>query len=70
MASKIGGKPLTSVVKDGGEIDAITSATITSRAVTNAVNAAVLALGGLTPPIRGITIWNINNRSRAFFSTV
>ena len=29
------------VVKDGGEIDAITSATITSRAVTSGVNAAV-----------------------------
>ena len=41
------------LVKDGGDIDAITSATITSRAVTNAVNAAVLALGGLTPPTEG-----------------
>ena len=41
------------IVKDGGEIDAITSATITSRAVTNAVNAAVLALGGLTPSTEG-----------------
>ena len=41
------------LVKDGGEIDAITSATITSRAVTNAVNDAVLALGGLTPPTEG-----------------
>ena len=41
------------IVKDGGDIDAITSATITSRAVTNAVNTAVLALGGLTPPTEG-----------------
>ena len=41
------------LVKDRGEIDAITSATITSRAVTNAVNDAVLALGGLTPPTEG-----------------
>ena len=41
------------IVKDGGDIDAITSATITSRAVTTAVNAAVLALGGLTPPTEG-----------------
>ena len=39
--------------KDGGEIDAITSATITSRAVTNAVDAAVLALGSLTLPTEG-----------------
>ncbi len=42
-----------SLKKDGGDIDAITSATITSRAVTKAVNAAVLALGGLTPPTEG-----------------
>jgi Na+-translocating ferredoxin:NAD+ oxidoreductase subunit G len=42
-----------SLKKDGGEIDAITSATITSRAVTKAVNEAVLALGGLTPPTEG-----------------
>ena len=41
------------LTKDGGEIDAITSATITSRAVTTAVNDAVLALGGLTPPTEG-----------------
>lgn len=41
------------LAKDGGEIDAITSATITSRAVTNAVNAAVLALNGLTLPTEG-----------------
>jgi electron transport complex protein RnfG len=41
------------LTKDGGEIDAITSATITSRAVTNAVNAAVLALGSMTLPTEG-----------------
>ena len=41
------------LTKDGGEIDAITSATITSRAVTKAVNNAVLALGALTPPTEG-----------------
>jgi electron transport complex protein RnfG len=41
------------LTKDGGEIDAITSATITSRAVTTAVNNAVLALGALTPPTEG-----------------
>ena len=44
--------PIT-LVKDGGEIDAITSATITSRAVTTAVNNAVLALTVLTPPTEG-----------------
>ena len=39
--------------KDGGAIDAITSATITSRAVTSAVNNAVLALSALNPPTEG-----------------
>ena len=42
-----------SLAKDGGAIDAITSATITSRAVTGAVNKAVQALGSLTPPTEG-----------------
>ncbi len=42
-----------SLSKDGGKIDAITSATITSRAVTGAVNNAVQALGSLTPPTEG-----------------
>lgn len=37
-----GDKPLT-VSKDGGEIDAITASTITSRALLNAVNAAYAA---------------------------
>lgn len=41
------------IVKDGGSVDAITSATITSRAVTKAVDAAVLALGGMTLPTEG-----------------
>ena len=41
------------LTKDGGEIDAITSATITSRAVTTAVNTAVLALGALQAPTEG-----------------
>ncbi len=35
------------VTKDGGEVDAITSATITSRAVTNGVNAALACVAGL-----------------------
>ena len=42
-----------SLAKDGGAIDAITSATITSRAVTGAVNNAVQALGSLNPPTEG-----------------
>ena len=42
-----------SLTKDGGTIDAITSATITSRAVTGAVNNAVQALNGLNPPTEG-----------------
>ena len=35
------------VTKDGGEIEAITSATITSRAVTAGVNAALACIAGL-----------------------
>ena len=35
------------VNKDGGTIDALTGATITSRAVTNAVNTAVACVAGL-----------------------
>ncbi len=35
------------VTKDGGEVDAITSATITSRAVTNGVNAALELVANL-----------------------
>lgn len=35
------------VTKDGGEIDALTGATVTSRAVTNGVNAAVAAAESL-----------------------
>jgi len=52
-AQYIGKASPIALTKDGGEIDAITSATITSRAVTKAVNNAVLALGGLTPPTEG-----------------
>ena len=40
-----GTSPLT-VSKDGGEIDAITASTITSRAFLNAVNAAYVAYAG------------------------
>ena len=49
----IGKSAPISLKKDGGDIDAITSATITSRAVTKAVSEAVVALGGLTPPTEG-----------------
>ena len=49
----IGKSSPIALMKDGGKIDAITSATITSRAVTTAVNNAVLALSGLTPPTEG-----------------
>ncbi len=49
----VGKAPPIKLIKDGGDVDAITSATITSRAVTDAVNDAVLALGGLTPPTEG-----------------
>ena len=36
-----------SVTKDGGQIDAITGATVTSRAVCNGVNAALACVAGL-----------------------
>ncbi len=52
-AQFIGKSSPVALKKDGGEIDAITSATITSRAVTKAVDGAVVALGGLTPPTEG-----------------
>ena len=35
------------VDKDGGDVDSITSATITSRAITNGVNAALAAIAAL-----------------------
>lgn len=40
-AQYVGKSGILAVNKDGGEIDAITSATITSRAVTNGVNIAM-----------------------------
>lgn len=40
-AQFVGASGSVAVTKDGGEIDAITGATITSRAVTNGVNAAL-----------------------------
>lgn len=43
----IGQSGSLSVSKDGGTIDALTSATITSRAVTAGVNAALLCAAGL-----------------------
>ena len=53
MEQFIGKVSPIAIAKDGGEIDAITSATITSRAVTKAVDKAVLALGSLTLPTEG-----------------
>ena len=38
------------VKKDGGEVEAITSATITTRAVCRAINAARRRLEALLPP--------------------
>lgn len=43
----LGGTGNFAVNKDGGEIDALTGATVTSRAVTNGVNAAVEAAATL-----------------------
>ena len=41
------GKSNVAVTKDGGEIAALTGATITSRAVCDGVNAAITAVGTL-----------------------
>lgn len=41
------GKSNVAVTKDGGEIAALTGATITSRAICNGVNAAIAAAGSL-----------------------
>ncbi len=49
----IGKSTPLALANDGGEIDAITSATISSRAVTEAVNKAALTLGSLTLPTEG-----------------
>ena len=43
----VGGTGDFAVTKDGGQIDAITGATVTSRAVSNGVNAAVEAVQSL-----------------------
>ena len=53
MEQYIGKSAPIMLTKDGGEIDAITSATITSRAVTKAVNDAVQLLSGLALPTEG-----------------
>lgn len=45
--SQFVGKSNVAVTKDGGEIAALTGATITSRAVCNGVNAAIAAVGTL-----------------------
>jgi electron transport complex protein RnfG len=47
-------KPLM-VTKDGGDIDAITAATISSRAFLNAVNLAYAAYSGNTDAVSGAT---------------
>ena len=44
----VGADSQLAVSKDGGTIDAITGATITSRAVTKGVNAALACVKGLT----------------------
>ena len=43
----VGASDAVSVNKDGGQIDAITNATITSRAVCDGVNAALACVAGL-----------------------
>ena len=44
-AQYVGRSGALAVTKDGGDIDALTGATVTSRAVTNGVNAALAAVG-------------------------
>lgn len=49
----IGEKSPVSLKKDGGDIDAVTSATISSRAVTKAVDKAASLLAALDVPTEG-----------------
>ncbi len=49
----VGKQSPVSLKKDGGEIDAVTSATISSRAVTNAVDTAAGLLAELSAPAEG-----------------
>jgi len=49
---------LLSVSKDGGEVDAITASTITSRAFLNAINRAYSAYKGTTDALSGATSTN------------
>lgn len=49
----IGMSSPVSLKKDGGDVDAVTSATISSRAVTKAVDLAASALAALTAPAEG-----------------
>ncbi len=59
------GKGALSVSKDGGDIDAITASTITSRAFLNAVNAAYAAYsGGEVNTVSGAT-WQATDASSA-----
>ncbi|MDR1381848.1 MAG: RnfABCDGE type electron transport complex subunit G [Tannerella sp.] len=46
------------VVKDGGEIDAITAATISSRAFLEAINLAYAAYSGSTDAVSGASLIN------------
>ncbi len=60
------GKGALSVSKDGGDIDAITASTITSRAFLNAVNAAYAAYsGGDTDAASGATQQHTDTASGA-----
>jgi electron transport complex protein RnfG len=55
IVGKNPGQALLRVTKDGGDIDAITASTITSRAFLNAVNAAYAAFTGNTDADTGAT---------------
>ncbi len=48
-------KKALSVTKDGGDVDAITAATISSRAFCEAVNRAANAINGVTDAVSGAT---------------
>ncbi|MDR2775111.1 MAG: RnfABCDGE type electron transport complex subunit G [Tannerella sp.] len=58
------GKPLR-VTKDGGDTDAITAATISSRAFLDAVNLAYAAYSGNTDAVSGATDRNTDTTSGA-----
>ena len=58
IIGKIPGTTGLKVTKDGGDVDAITAATISSRAFLDAVNRAAAAISNNTTPVADTTQQN------------